>query len=622
MLLRSRITLLVVVLITLVVISLTVANQVTLANSNHRFEQSTMLGRSELWKQIINGQTKAMENATSTLIRDRDTRKALQRGQLDKLKESASTTYNLFSASGVLSRMQLTDTKGVVQFSSPVIQSRNNSKQALVDKAIKEGKLTHGIERDGDGKLLNIVVFPLSMRGKAIGTGIYGKELTQAIDDFKAINHSEVLIQSLDGNVDYVTEPSLFSALSQQLLQLESNSANIIEANNAYYSVINLPIKNDAGVTIAHFITAKDFTQSYLEQRSTNILVTSIIIAIVFIALFAVYKFMAHELKPLESSVSNLKELSAGDLSLSVEVTSSNEIGQLQDGLKITIESLRDIVSQIVSMIELLVATSSNIGNSAATTRDGVHTEQAELEQLTTAITELTATVKEIATSANVAASSTERSNKEAQNGQSLVQQTITSIESLAQEIEDANDVVKKVEDDSNAIGTIIDTIKGIAEQTNLLALNAAIEAARAGDQGRGFAVVADEVRTLASRTQTSTQEIQDMIESLQSKVESASQVMQSSQEKVRTSVELASQSGESLQSITEMASDISNMIIQIATAAEEQAAVSEEINRNAVNINTISQQSAEGADTIFKETDQLADVTTRLKNIVDRFKF
>jgi len=619
MLLRVRITILVVFIILFVGVSFETAKWITLENSKERFEQSTMEGRSELWKQIVSSQASAMANNTSAIIRDRATRKALKNLDTVKLKENASTTYNLLQASGVISRLQITDVGGRVLYSSDT-SFADKSRKLIIDKAISGGKVVSGIERDDDGKLLNVVAFPLSMRGKVIGAGVYAKDLSQAIAEFKNINNSNVTIISTSGGVDYVTDKEMFNDLNSDLRIIESNSISVLNTENNYYSVVNLPVKDDGGNVLASFITAKDFTESYKHQQSVNLISMIALVFVVLVSLLIVYMYMAFVLKPLDKAVSNLTEISEGNLSLDVEVKSNDEIGSLQKGMRTTVEKLRGIISQIITMTGVLNDASNNIGHSAASARDGVHKEQAELSQLTAAITEMTATVQEVARNASVAAESTEKADIEARSGQQLVQQTISSIQALATEVENASQVVNQVKEDSNAIGAILDVIRGIAEQTNLLALNAAIEAARAGEQGRGFAVVADEVRSLASRTQQSTQEIQDMIESLQSKVHGASLVMLSSQEKVNESVSLAGKSGDSLNVITTAVTNISDMNIQIATAAEQQASVSEEINRNAVNINQISENTGQGVEVIFQGTDQLADITNSLQNIVNKF--
>lgn len=212
-----------------------------------------------------------------------------------------------------------------------------------------------------------------------------------------------------------------------------------------------------------------------------------------------------------------------------------------------------------------------------------------EVDKVATAMNEMSATVHEVARNATEAAEAAQQADAETRTGKSVVSQAIEAIDLLASEVESAAQVIHKLEQDSDEIGAVLDVIRGIAEQTNLLALNAAIEAARAGEQGRGFAVVADEVRTLAQRTQQSTQEIQNMIERLQSGSQDAVKAMEQGKNRAQAGVTQAAEAGTSLETIAAAVSTISDMNTQIATAAEEQSVVAEEIN---LNINSISDMS------------------------------
>jgi methyl-accepting chemotaxis protein len=202
-----------------------------------------------------------------------------------------------------------------------------------------------------------------------------------------------------------------------------------------------------------------------------------------------------------------------------------------------------------------------------------------------------------------------------------VVTASIHSIEELAKEIGNASNVITNLEQDSENIGSVLDVIRGIAEQTNLLALNAAIEAARAGEQGRGFAVVADEVRTLASRTQQSTQEIQTMIERLQQGAHNAVDVMKASQSRTTDTVGHANKAGEALNSISNYVGDINDMNLQIASAAEQQSAVAEEINQNVVRITDIAQHTSDSMQEIASSSNDLAQLSSNLDTLVSNFK-
>jgi len=235
-------------------------------------------------------------------------------------------------------------------------------------------------------------------------------------------------------------------------------------------------------------------------------------------------------------------------------------------------------------------------------------------------VNEMTATVNEIAKNTSCTAESTQHADTEVNLGKEIVQSTISHIDALAAEVENAVDKINTLAHDSKQIGSIVNVITEIAEQTNLLALNAAIEAARAGEQGRGFAVVADEVRTLASRTQTSTHEIQAMVTTLQSSADTAVQVMTRGQDAAAKGVEKAKGAGESLDSITNAVDSITQMTTQIATAAEEQSAVSEEINRNVIRISELSEHTLHGTQMISASSNNVDQSVTRLKNLVKQF--
>ncbi|NHZ69797.1 MAG: methyl-accepting chemotaxis protein, partial [Thermotogales bacterium] len=256
-----------------------------------------------------------------------------------------------------------------------------------------------------------------------------------------------------------------------------------------------------------------------------------------------------------------------------------------------------------------------------STTREGVQRQKSEIDQVATAMTEMAATVQEVARNAATAAGAARDANEEAGSGKRVVKETIQAINSLAGEVQSASDVINQLAADSEAIGGVLDVIRGIAEQTNLLALNAAIEAARAGEQGRGFAVVADEVRTLAQRTQTSTQEIQSMIEKVQSGARNAVNVMESGREQAAGSVSKAGEAGTSLETINSAVSAINDMNMQIASAAEEQSAVAEEINRNIVNIGIVADETADGSNKIANANEDLVRLGGQLQSIVSMFK-
>lgn len=326
---------------------------------------------------------------------------------------------------------------------------------------------------------------------------------------------------------------------------------------------------------------------------------------------------------PVKATNDILKDIAEGDgdLTIRVPVNTKDEIGELGINFNIFIDKLQKIIKEIAGSTAQLAAAAEEMAAVTEQTSAGVESQKQETEMVASAITEMTATVQEVASNAEGASNAASEADIEAKKGNDVVASTIVAITELAREVESSADVLEKLKGDSENIGAVLDVIKGVAEQTNLLALNAAIEAARAGEQGRGFAVVADEVRTLAQRTQESTSEIEKLIAALQNGAEQAVTVMTQSRDRAGSTVDKAQDAGSALTSITHAVEAILSMNTQIATAAEEQTSVSEEINRNVVNIQTISEQTAAGATQTSASSVELAHLGEQLQEMVGQFK-
>jgi methyl-accepting chemotaxis protein len=334
---------------------------------------------------------------------------------------------------------------------------------------------------------------------------------------------------------------------------------------------------------------------------------------------FLVIKAITDPLKKLTDIFSNIEQSS--NLTLRTNINSKDELGIVSRSFDSLLDKFHKTLEDVIDIVAKLDNSSVNLANSSATTSNHINNQRLETDMVATAMNEMAMTAQEVAKNAANTASGSEDANKQSLQGQVVVASTVDSINKLSEQINNAASSIDKLSNDSQEIGRVLDVIRGIAEQTNLLALNAAIEAARAGEQGRGFAVVADEVRSLASRTESSTQEIQSMIESLQSGTKDAVSVMQQSSVQVESSVEQANQAGQALTQITESVASINDMAAQIATAAEEQTSVNEEINRNVTNISTISDETATEAEKTNNSSQELATLASTLNQLVSQFK-
>lgn len=309
------------------------------------------------------------------------------------------------------------------------------------------------------------------------------------------------------------------------------------------------------------------------------------------------------------------------DLSYNVAIGARDEIGALGWAFNRMITKFKHSLHAVSDVTQQLNDVSDRVADVADSTLKAVVEQRTETDMVASAMNEMSATVQEVARHATQTAEASQGADDESRAGVLVAEEAIVGIKDLIAEIESAAAVVQNVETDTASISEVLSVIKGISEQTNLLALNAAIEAARAGEQGRGFAVVADEVRTLALRTQKSTEEIQNMIERLQHGVKNAVGAMAGAQERATIGSVCVEKASQSLHVIAAEVATINSMNLQIATAAEEQSAVSEEINRNITRISSIADNTSSGATQTAHSSEDLLRLTAELRGLVSQFK-
>lgn len=328
-------------------------------------------------------------------------------------------------------------------------------------------------------------------------------------------------------------------------------------------------------------------------------------------------------LRPMRRLLERVRQIAEGDgdLRVRLEVGSADELGQLGDAFNRFLDKLQPLIAEVGRVTAEVEAAAREMAAMAAANEQLISSEHAAVDQVSTAATEMSAAVHEVALNAQNAAHAAGGAEDQSRQGAAVVTETIHSIRQLAQEVEEASKTIEALADEASSIGAVLEVIRGIAEQTNLLALNAAIEAARAGDQGRGFAVVADEVRALAARTQDSTADIQVRIQRLQEGVGRAVQAMHAGSGIARDSVERASGVDQVLGDTTRAVQQINDMAAQIAAACEEQSSVTEEVARNISDIRDLSDDVAANASRSMQGSQQLSGLSQRLAELVGRFR-
>ncbi len=480
-----------------------------------------------------------------------------------------------------------------------------NRKNPKVQELLKKGKGRLPFDKvlsaaEGD-KTIQEVEREIKLDGKMIGSIRIGMSLEHVQQKVQATKDRYLaLITDSKKNILGIMQ----SQSKEMISQLESGNEAVLEKSKQASKLAEQTISD---------------VSSKIVSSQIAVLFISGIVALVLICGFVLGRIFM----PVNKLAFAMNDIATGegDLTQRLPVKGSSEIDKLAEAFNLFVGKIHESMQKANEHTQSLVSAAEQLQEIARDSNDDTSRQRDEMQQVATAVTEMSATVKEIAVSSDSAASNAKAADGEASNGQEMVRQTVDAISSLASDVEAASAVINRLEDESEAIGSVLEVIRDIAEQTNLLALNAAIEAARAGEQGRGFAVVADEVRTLASRTQQSTQKIQSIIESLQDGTKKAVEVMGASVSAANNTVEKASGANDSLVSIVNSVAVIFDANAHIATAAEEQSATANEIDRSVVQIAELSDRSAAGSDKTLQACEELARLGDELKAIVLQFK-
>ncbi|HEF4761179.1 TPA: methyl-accepting chemotaxis protein [Pseudomonas putida] len=324
--------------------------------------------------------------------------------------------------------------------------------------------------------------------------------------------------------------------------------------------------------------------------------------------------------RPISLALNVAEEIARGNLTRPIDIDGKDEAARLLLAMQKMQGNLRDTLRQISHCTTQLACSTEELDGVSAESAKGINQQTLEIQQAATAVTEMTSAVEEVARNAVSTSLASQNARRSAEEGCALVGETLVAIESMSQDVQGAADLISALAAESQDIGRVLEVIRGLADQTNLLALNAAIEAARAGEAGRGFAVVADEVRALAHRTQQSTSDIETMINSIQSGTENAVSSMRLCTARTLSTLQVAKGAGTALQTINEAVIKIDESNLVIASAAEEQAQVSREVDRNLININDLSAQSSSGASQVSAASNELARLAVDLNEMVVKF--
>ncbi len=482
-----------------------------------------------------------------------------------------------------------------------------------------------------DLRLNNIAELIEDIKFHGVGYGFLLDDQQKVVHFSERANHRLSVIEDESKGIEkddlsalesQFSDTSGFSKLNQEMQRQGSGHSQVVLNGERYYVVyqrlqLEKPILNwYLGLLVPESYINKPVESAVWTTTTSVVIILSIIIAMIFIATNMI-------VNPIASVTAMMKDIASGegDLTKRISVNSNDEIGQLAKHVNTFIDKLRHLLIDTREQSLRLDEASAELSRVSDETHQELLQEKDEVDSVSTAVTEMAATVLEISRNAQEANNATDSVHELTGKGVSLSTTAQDGMNSLSQHIGNASQVVSGLEQESSNIGSVVDVINGIAEQTNLLALNAAIEAARAGEQGRGFAVVADEVRTLASRTQESTDDIRNMITKLQRIALQASQMMEQGKEQAESSLTQTEHVLTAFSDISESVSLVQDQNHQIATATEEQTLVAEDINNNLNSINSLVNNTTDHANELAHEAQVLRELAGTLHNTVNEFK-
>ncbi len=633
------------------------------SNLEQRLEGVATAGTSVLWSRVVAGRLDRIESSTSALTRNREALAALASADAAELESATLGPFNRLKTSHIVSSLQLVTLNGDVIASHPD-GGRGTLRSALAEAALRETTVTRGVERDEKGKLVAALAVPLFSRGKPIGCALLQRDLDVALADVKQDLGSESFILSADGAVEYATDEDFARQLDLSVPEPGKSAVERATLGERSYSVVIHPVLDSQGTALAHVASARDDTEEYQQLRFIRGLSYGVAPLVLLAVGVSLYLYVNRAFRPLHTVVTAMDHVAERDLTASIEVRSTDEVGRIAKAANRAVaaiggamRSIRDqgeslchgasrlaeLSGHIATSVSRLAESADSASGSSAKMSDNATAAAKAVEESSASLRAVVSAIDETSTNlANVVSESEQMRESvhsistiadEMRTGMDEVasdaSQAVTVANDAARAAADTDETVRLLGSSANEIGKVVSVITEIAEQTNLLALNATIEAASAGDAGRGFAVVANEVKELAKQTAQATDEIRAKIEGMQANTAGAvkeikaidaviGELNRSSKSIAASAEQQRSRSQDvthSVQATVAAAKQIDSMIQQASRGVQDVAANAEQIaNRS----DEISRSTAEASSSASAVSATIAEVTRLAREAAD----
>ncbi len=619
MTLKARISLIAILTTLIVAAVLGTVAQTIESLTERQVADAVLDGNRLLWNERVKAQLELTRTAISAFDDEFELRAAIKRNDASEIAHYADRYVQLTGDQGQYDLLQVFGVAGERLYSSAP-ELRIPAIGQLLDRVKKDRQIVDGILGSNDGHPLLVVAFPVESRNKLKGMAVYARRLEKLIPHMATLTEAGVGLYAtrLIASTDFPTLDDLKARVSD----LSGATVWTDAAADRRYVVSAEPMLDASGKTLAYLLVARDDTDALTGMRQAHV-IGNTVAALTTLAGIAVLVWMlTRYLAPLRDTAARLSQVAGGDLTGQAPEDGVAEVQALQKGMNHMAGGLRGMVSDIAIASDEIRQASGSIRHCVSEANANVADQNSRSERISLSLSDMAHSVQSAAEVTEQAAKTALDMGAAASEGHTLLKQNVTSARELSDEIGQVSDTIESLNDQAEQVTRIIEVIKGIAEQTNLLALNAAIEAARAGEQGRGFSVVADEVRALASRTQQSTAEIEQIIDDLLNGTTDSVDRMSAVREHVGENMTKANSALACFDGIKAGIDDLAGINQVIATAVEQQRAVSREVADNMAEIQQLATANTRRTEYLTGTTDDLHGLAERLTRITGQFRY